>query len=423
MTRKKSDSLRKQDVQTHRAMRIMLVFICICFAFVCGFILRGNPDALHALGFSTTIADEEQNPGMTVSGSTYDALSARIAEFEGIISGQSIDSLDLDRATNDMLQSASGSVDDSYLRYYDESHYESYLKDTSKTYTGIGVLFGEYEGKAYVTDVFAGSEAEGKGIQSGDFIVAIDGDRGQNGWSQIEVTKKIAQSAGEEVVLTLRRPATIDADGGTEYTVTVECSDMLEANVTTELVNDNVGYIKLSQVTQNSASLVRQAVSSLMAEGAQSYVLDLRDNPGGYLTQSVDLTSLFVKSGVVAEIQTKQSLVTKTASGSTVTDAPLVVLVNKNTAAAAEVIAGGLQDNKRATIVGETTQGKGSVQSIQELSWGGALRFTSAAYKTPLGHTIDGVGIKPNVQVALDSGSSTDNQKTLAVDTASSLVR
>ncbi len=322
-----------------------------------------------------------------------------------------------------MLQSASGSVNDSYLRYYDESHYESYLKDTSKTYTGIGVLFGEYEGKAYVTDVFAGSEAEGKGIQSGDFIVAIDGDRGQNGWSQIEVTKKIAQSAGEEVVLTLRRPATIDADGGTEYTVTVECSDMLEANVTTELVNDNVGYIKLSQVTQNSASLVRQAVSTLMAEGAQSYVLDLRDNPGGYLTQSVDLTSLFVKSGVVAEIQTKQSLVTKTASGSTVTDAPLVVLVNKNTAAAAEVIAGGLQDNKRATIVGETTQGKGSVQSIQELSWGGALRFTSAAYKTPLGHTIDGVGIKPNVQVALDSGSSTDNQKTLAVDTASSLVR
>ncbi|MCH4183993.1 MAG: peptidase, partial [Eggerthellaceae bacterium] len=87
MTRKKSDSLRKQDVQTHRAMRIMFIIICICFAFVCGFILRGNPDALHALGFSTTVADEEQNPGMTVSGSTYDALSARIAEFEGIISG------------------------------------------------------------------------------------------------------------------------------------------------------------------------------------------------------------------------------------------------------------------------------------------------------------------------------------------------
>ena len=184
-----------------------------------------------------------------------------------------------------------------------------------------------------------------------------------------------------------------------------------------------MGYIKLTQITQNSDSLVLDAITDLADSGAQSYVFDIRDNPGGYLTQAVDLASLFVKSGIAVQINTKSAQTNRTVTGNTATDAPLVLLVNRNTAGTAEVLAGALQDNKRATLIGVQSMGKGSVQSVKELSFGGALRYTSAYYLTPLGYTIDKVGIAPDVQVQPGDDDSVDTQKNLAVETAQSLVR
>ena len=192
-------------------------------------------------------------------------------------------------------------------------------------------------------------------------------------------------------------------------------------NVTTEL-SDSVGYIQLRQISQNSADLVRQAISDLDAQGAQAYVLDLRENPGGYLTQAVDISSYFVKSGTIVRIVTTGAdETTKNATGSVLTDKPLMVLVNGNTSSAAEVIAASLQDNQRATLVGATTLGKGSVQVTHDLSFGGALRYTAAYYKSPLGHDIDGLGINPDVAIALSSDE--DNQKSFALEMAQSMVR
>ncbi|MBO4364829.1 MAG: peptidase, partial [Eggerthellaceae bacterium] len=194
--------------------------------------------------------------------------------------------------------------------------------------------------------------------------------------------------------------------------------------VTVELVDGEVGYIKLSQITSNSTELVEEAVKNLQEAGATCYVLDLRNNPGGYLTQAVDIGSLFLKSGVMVKIETKDSPeTTREADTESITDAPLVIIINGKTAAAAEVLAGGLQDQSRATVVGETSMGKGSVQSIYHLSFGGALRYTSAYYKTPNGYEINNVGISPDVQVAMGSSSSDDAQKSLAVDTAKSLAQ
>ncbi len=192
-------------------------------------------------------------------------------------------------------------------------------------------------------------------------------------------------------------------------------------NVVTEL-SGSVGYIQLKQVTQNASSLVSSAISDLESQGALSFVLDIRDNPGGFLTQSVDVASLFVKSGTVVKIQTKEAEeTTKNANGTIATDKPLVVLVNGNTAASAEVLAAALKDNQRATLVGSTTLGKGSVQVTRDLSFGGALRYTAAYYKSPLGHNIDQVGVVPDIAVGLSEG--VDNQKALAIETAQSLVR
>ena len=213
----------------------------------------------------------------------------------------------------------------------------------------------------------------------------------------------------------------LDDTKGTEFTTTLTVTDQTVKNVATELTN-NVGYIQLKQITQNSAQLVRQAIVDLDARGAQSYVLDLRDNPGGYLTQAVDISSYFIKSGTIVRITTKSSdETTKNATGDVLTDKPLVVLVNGNTSSSAEVIAASLKDNERATIVGTTTLGKGSVQVTHELTFGGALRYTAAYYKSPLDHDIDGLGINPDISIGRSDDD--DNQKSLAMETAQSMVR
>lgn len=408
------------DKGNFRLIKLLVSLVLLCVVFVAGFLLRGNADFMQRIGMGPDSSQDTQNPGMTVSGSTYDSLSARVAEVQGVLGG-SMDSYDLDIATNDVLASIADATGDSSVRYYDQSHYATYLKEITASYSGVGILFGEDSGAAYAVDVFSGSEAESKGVAAGDYVVAIDGDRGNDGWTAAEVVKSVTRDQGSTVVMTFRHPATPGAQGGEEYTVTLTCTDYEEPNVTTELDNDSVGYIKLAQITSNADALVAQAISDLAAQGATSFVLDLRDNPGGYLTQAVDIASLFVRSGTAVQIQSSDQVSSRTVSGSPVTDAPVVVLVNGNTAATAEVLAAALSGNNRATVVGTTTMGKGSVQSVTELSFGGALRYTSAYYLTPEGYAIDGAGITPDVEVADSGDSSTDNQKNVALETAQSL--
>lgn len=411
-------SARKARARNLHIARILLGLIIVCAVFVAGFAIRGDQALLKTLGFTSLVADAEANPGSTTSGDTYDSIGARVAEVEGILRNDSMDDYDLNTATSNVLDAFAETTQDGYLRYYDASSYSLLLQDSSRNYTGIGALFSEYDGRAYVVDVFDGSAAQLAGVQKGDFVEAIDGDR-EHGWSQTEVVSALARQEGDSVVITWRRPGTLEADGGEEFTNTLVCSEYDVANVETELM-DSVGYIKLKQITQNSASLVKQAISDLTAQGAAAFVLDIRDNPGGYLTQAVDVASLFVKSGALVQIETKDTTTVKSATGDSVTDAPLVMLVNENTAAAAEVLAAALEDSQRATLVGTTTLGKGSVQVVRELSFGGALRYTAAYYQSPQGHDINGVGVSPDMVV--NPSGDEDNQLTFAVETAQALI-
>ena len=238
-----------------------------------------------------------------------------------------------------------------------------------------------------------------------------------------EVVNALARDEGDSVIVTWRRPASMDAEGGEEFSTTLTTGIYKEQNLITE-IHDQVGYISLKQFTQESTGLVEQAVSDLEEGGALSFVLDLRGNPGGYLTQAVEIASLFMKSGVVVEIETvRDGTSTKSVTSSvTATDKPLVVLVDGNTSAAAEVLAAALQDSQRATVVGTNTMGKGSVQRVQKLSFGGALRYTAAYYRTPQGHDINNVGIAPDITVNDDGEEGADSQKDFAIETAQSLV-
>ncbi|MEG0375750.1 MAG: S41 family peptidase [Raoultibacter sp.] len=415
-----NNKLRAISARNARIFRFLTACICVCLAFGMGFLIRGDENILKRMGFESLIVAGEKNPGATVSGSTYDSISARVAEVQGIIANDSMDSYILDEATTLMLTAFATATEDPYLRYYDETRYEAYIQESASKYAGIGVLFSEYEGRAYAVDVFEGSVAEVAGVKEGDFVVAINGDRNQD-WSQTEVVNAVSGDEGDSVVVTWRRPASLDAKGGEEFSTTLSLSAYNEPNVATDLY-DQVGYIALKQLTQNSTELVKHAISDLEGKGAVSFVLDLRGNPGGYLTQAVDTASLFVKSGVIVEIETRRDgTSTKTATGQTATDKPLVVLINGDTSAAAEVLAAALKDSQRATLVGVTTMGKGSVQKIQKLSFVGALRYTAAYYKTPLGHEINKVGISPDITVAANGEAGVDNQKDFALETAQSL--
>lgn len=414
---------RKMRTRTSRLIFIFTAALLICAAFAAGFIVRGHPSFLQSLGFPSSVtglAPKTATDTVAKTKDVFNALAPRITEVEDIIASDSLDTYTLDEVTTSVLTAFADGTHDPYMRYYTPDRYSSLLNDQDEGYAGIGVLFSEYNGQAYVVDVFEGSEAQLDGVKIGDFVKSINGDGSQT-WSRSEVAAVLSQAEGSNVVVTWRRPESLEAEGGEEYTTTLACEEYEATNVTTEYdSNRRVGYIRVRQFTQNAASLVQNAITELSASGASSYVLDLRDNPGGYLSQAVSLASLFMSSGTVVEVQTVDGQSAKAASGQPATDAPLVVLANKNTAAAAEVVCAALKESQRATLVGTTTMGKGSVQVLHELSFGGAIRYTAAYYLTPEGHAIDQVGVTP--AVALEQYGDSDLQRDYAVEVAASRV-
>lgn len=403
-----------------RERRALLAYACflviaIAVSFMMGVGVRGNMELMEWLGVETEATATKQTSGTAVSSSTYDSFSARLAEVESILNNDSLDSFDLDNTTNELMRSLAASTEDPYFRYFDEKRYELYAQEnTSNKYSGVGVLFGEAEGRAYVAEVFAGSEAETKGILVGDVVSAVDGDS-TSAWTNTEVNAVISAKTGDEVNITWERP---DSPDKKTFSTTLKCLEQKQSNITYSLKDGKVGYVKVSQFTQNASELVSGALKKLDEKGARSFVLDLRNCPGGFLSQAVDIASLFISSGNVVQVKTRDGLSERTVSGVTATQAPLVVLINGRTAAAAEVLAAALSDNSRATLVGVKTMGKGSVQVVQTLSFGGAVRYTAAYYISPSGHDINAQGVSPDYAV-----SGEDLQLSYACQTAASLAK
>ncbi len=412
----------RERARNRRIAFWLIVVLVVIAAFLGGFFVRSNVALMTSLGIPVDASEEAANTSSTTKAKTpFDSLSARISEVEDILSAYSFDDVSLTDATEMGLTELMASTDDAYAAYYNEDRYATYLKeDADRGFSGISVLFGEYDGRAYATDVLEGSEAQAKGVKQGDFVQAVDGDS-SHAWSASEVIGALSKEDGDSVVITWMRPLSLDATTGDEFTTTLTCHTSETINVSSEL-NEDIGYIKLRQMTANSAELVQAAVEDLTAQGARAFVLDITDNPGGYLTQALDIASQFVSSGVLVGIQTPDGTTTRTATGATVTTAPLVVITNGYTSGVSEVLAAALKDNQRATIVGQTTTGKGSVQVTRELSFGGAIRYTAAYYLTPSGRDITANGVAPDVEVTNDASSDENTQLLVALATARSLI-
>ncbi|MDA1062778.1 MAG: S41 family peptidase [Proteobacteria bacterium] len=286
---------------------------------------------------------------------------------------------------------------DPHSQYLDADEYRDIRISTTGSYTGIGIEVSEVDGKVRVITPIAGSPAARSGIRAGDQIIAVDGNVVEAKRLQDTISGMRGRRGSKITITVLRDDEAIDYEMRREL--------IRVASVHHENLQPNYGYIRLSQFTDSTAQELSRAVDDLQkTQGGMlnGLVLDLRNNPGGVLDAAIDVSDLFLDTGVIvsAEGRTAESRFVRAAHRGDVLDgAAMVILVNKGSASAAEIVAGALQDHNRATVVGTPTFGKGLVQTVVPLSMGRAIKLTTSRYFTPSGDSIHEIGITPDVLV------------------------
>lgn len=297
-------------------------------------------------------------------------------------------------------------LDDPYTEYLTPESYGALQQKVSRQYFGVGLRVGPGNGGLIVTSSLNGP-ARDAGILPGDVIVSIDGQAA----GEIPFDRSLALIKGEEgttVKLTVKRPGEKQA-----MRFEVVRQRIAVPAVRSRLIKTGghrIGYVRLIAFSGDASTRVEEAVEKLADHGADAMILDLRGDPGGYLVQAIRVASLFLEKGVVCSTSgvNQPERVYRVSGAAIESDRPLAVLVDGRTGSAAEILAGALRDNDRATIVGRRTYGKATVQSLIALSNGGALKLTTATYRTPNGSNIGGRGLKPKVKTQDDPATRPD---------------
>jgi carboxyl-terminal processing protease len=313
----------------------------------------------------------------------------------------------LGKATIPELLDALGDPNTEYLT---AAEYTSLKNRTARSYSGVGLTVEPSRAGLVVTSALHGP-ARDAGVRPGDIIVRIEG-RPAGKLTFDQSLNLIKGEKGTVVHMIVRRD-------GKRQRYTVVRSDVAVPSLTSRLVRyegAKMGYVRLLSFPDSSAQRVHDATSTLVSRGAKGIILDLRDNPGGLLTEAVRTASVFLDKGVVCTVSGlhQDQTVYEATGGADFPDLPVTVLVNGGSASAAEIVAAALSDNKRAVVVGNRTYGKASVQSIRPLSGGRALKLTTATYLTPAGTDLSGHGIRPAVRATDDPLTRRDEMMRVA---------
>ncbi len=318
----------------------------------------------------------------------------------------------MDAAINGVLQSL-----DPYSAYMSPQTFKEMETETSGKFGGLGIEVGMEFGVVKVITPMDDSPAEREGVKAGDYIVKINGIQVQ-GKTLSEAVELMRGPVGSKLEITIRRKGVKKA---LVFEITREIIEV--KSVKSKIIDDSVGYIRLTAFNENSSKQIKNKIKKFKKNKINKYVLDLRNNPGGLLSQAVKISDFFLDNGEIVSTKSRKSSENRkyfAKKGDIINGETLVVLINYGSASASEIVAGALKDHKRAILIGKNSYGKGSVQSIIPLKNKGAIRLTISKYYLPSGKSISGTGITPDIEVAESSdefriGTETDNQLDFAI--------
>ena len=319
----------------------------------------------------------------------------------------------MDSAINGVLQSL-----DPYSAYMSPEVYKEMQTDTRGEFGGLGIEVGMEAGVVKVISPIEDSPAYEAGVKAGDYIIKIDDEQVQ-GKSLMEAVKLMRGKIGTPIEITIRRK------GLKKSKVIKIIRDTIKIqSVSSKIIEKNIGYMRLRSFSENTQDQLNRVIKKFEKnKSIEKYILDLRNNPGGLLTQAVKITDMFLNDGEIVSTRSRDKSENRrffARKGDKIKNKTLLVLINYGSASAAEIVAGALQDHKRAILLGEASYGKGSVQSIIPLKNKGAIRLTISKYYLPSGKSISEVGVIPEITVYEESdafriGTKTDNQLNFAV--------
>lgn len=324
------------------------------------------------------------------------AFTQKIKYLENMIDEEYLGEISTDKLEEGVYAGLIYGLGDVYSRYYTKDEYEQESVTTEGSYVGIGVAMQKYTaGGVQIVECYKGSTAEEAGIKVDDVITAINGEDITDTELQ-DVVSMIKDNEDKDVVLTVQRK------GEDTQEITVKVSNVELPSVFGEMLDENTGYIQITEFKGVTVEQYEEVFADLKEQGMERLVVDLRDNSGGLLNVVCDILRDILPEGLIVYTEDKNgNRSEETCDGKNPLDMPLAVLVNGNSASASEIFAGAVKDYGIGTIVGTTTYGKGVVQSIRQLSDGSAVKLTIANYYTPKGNSINKTGIRPDVEVEL----------------------
>ena len=319
----------------------------------------------------------------------------------------------MDSAINGLLQSL-----DPYSSYMNQKDFEDSQTESRGEFGGLGIEVSMEAGVVKVISPIDDTPAARAGIKAGDYIVKIDGEQ-VRGKSLFEAVNLMRGLVGTSIELTIRRKNLKKAK---IFKITREVIEV--KSVVSKLVDNKVGYLRLRSFNENSSNQLKQEISKIgKSKKIVGYILDLRNNPGGLLSQAIKISDFFLDDGEIVSTRGRKNRENRkffAKKGDQIKGKPLIVLINSGSASASEIVAGALQDQNRAVLLGETTFGKGSVQSIIPLKNKGAMRLTISKYYLPSGKSISEIGVVPDIRVEekgeeFSINTETDNQLNYAI--------
>lgn len=408
-------------------LRVVIAVIVVIFTFSTGLWVGISFDSFKKYVFNVNQNSTSEDNGdggflEDISESIKRNFSVKpIEEAINLISESAL----VERSKDELLKAAVEGIlsvlDDKHTEYFTSEEYEKIMESYSGTMSGIGVIVTlDNDGQVVVVRTLSDTPACRAGIVEGDIITEVDG-MDIKDMALEKVVTMIRGEEGTEVNLKIYRP---EDNGIIEVTVTRARFDV--PNLISDIFEEDVGYIQYFDFQDRGAQKLDKEIQKLIDGGAKGLILDLRNNPGGVLDDAVEVCDLFLDEGIIVTIkgrtENKERIDKYLAWKGKYTEIPLVVLINEFSASASEVVAGALKDNDRAILVGERSFGKGTVQVIYELSDGSGLKFTTARYFLPLGLSVDGMGINPDILVKLEPDATEDIQLNRAIEEINTLI-